>query len=86
MKIQARFRVRKVADQSIILLFGETKNQVLELNGSSLYLWETLQGKDFEEPEVTGLLTARYEVSHAQAQADAEKWIAKLKELGIITV
>lgn len=86
MKIQERFRVRQVADQSIILLFGDTKNQVLELNGSSVYLWESLQGKDFEAEEVTELLLARYEVSRAQAQADAEKWISKLKELGIVTV
>ena len=54
------------------------------LNDSSLYLWETLRGRDFTTEEAAGLLTERYEVDEATALRDAQAWAGKLAECGVL--
>ena len=58
--------------------------RVIALNETALYLWNELQGREFDLEAVTSLLTSRYEVDEATARKDAEGWIATLTEHQVI--
>ena len=59
-------------------------NKIISLNDSAAWLWEQLQGKDFTEDTLTGLLLEKYDVSAEQAQADSAKLLAQWVEQGIV--
>ena len=75
MKISEKFKVREMAGEHVIIMpgrVGADMTRILALNDSSLYLWETLRGRDFTTEEAAGLLTERYEVDEATALRDAQ--------------
>ena len=87
MKISEKFKVREMAGEHVIIMpgrVGADMTRILALNDSSLYLWETLRGRDFTTEEAAGLLTERYEVDAETALQDAGQWIARLAECGIV--
>lgn len=87
MKISPRYKVRNVADENIVLVQGRNPGDmttVIALNETSLYLWNSLWGRDFEVEDVSGLLSSRFDVDEATAKSDAEKWIATLNEHKIL--
>ena len=78
MKISEKFKVREMAGEHVIIMpgrVGADMTRILALNDSSLYLWETLRGRDFTE---------RYEVDEATALRDAQAWTGKLAECGVL--
>ena len=86
MKISEKFKVREMAGEHVIIMpgrVGADMTRILALNDSSLYLWETLRGRDFTT-EAAGLLTERYEVDEATALRDAQAWAGKLAECGVL--
>lgn len=87
MKISEKFKVREMAGEHVIIMpgrVGADMTRILALNDSSLYLWETLRGRDFTTEEAAGLLTERYEVDEATALCDAQAWAGKLAECGVL--
>ena len=87
MKISEKFKVREMAGEHVIIMpgrVGADMTRILALNDSSLYLWETLRGRDFTTEEAAGLLTERYEVYEATALRDAQAWAGKLAECGVL--
>ena len=87
MKISEKFKVREMAGEHVIIMpgrVGADMTRILALNDSSLYLWETLRGRDFTTEEAAGLLTERYEVDEATALRDAKAWTGKLAECGVL--
>ena len=87
MKIREELKVREMAGEHVVIMpgrVGADMTKVLSLNGSSLYLWEVLRGRDFTAEEVAGLLTEQYEVDAATALRDAQAWIARLEECGVL--
>ena len=87
MKISEKFKVREMAGEHEIIMpgrVGADMTRILALNDSSLYLWETLRGRDFTTEEAAGLLTERYEVDEAIALRDAQAWAGKLAECGVL--
>ncbi|MBQ8307445.1 MAG: PqqD family protein, partial [Alistipes sp.] len=64
--------------------YGVDMTRVISLNETSLYLWESLQGREFEVEDVVRLLTDRYEVDPQTAQRDAEAWVEKLKTCQLV--
>ena len=87
MKISEKFKVREMAGEHVIIMpgrVGADMTRILALNDSSLYLWETLRGRDFTTEEAAGLLTERYEVDKATALRDAQAWAGKLAECGVL--
>ena len=86
MKISEKFKVREMAGEHVIIMpgrVGADMTRILALN-DSLYLWETLRGRDFTTEEAAGLLTERYEVDEATALRDAQAWTGKLAECGVL--
>lgn len=57
---------------------------VIALNETSLYLWNNLYGKEFEQGDVAKLLTERYDVDEATAMKDSSEWIVTLQEHNIL--
>ena len=47
-------------------------------------LWNELQGEEFDLNRVVDLLLENFYVDEATATKDAEAWIAKLKECGLV--
>lgn len=86
MKINANLKVRNIVGENVVLLKADGTNdmtRVLALNSTSLFLWNNLVGKDFEEQDVVDLLVSNYEVEEQVARTDAAKWINQLSELGV---
>ena len=87
MKISEKFKVREMAGEHVIIMpgrVGADMTRILALNDSSLYLWETLRGRDFTTEEAAGLLPERYAVDAATALRDAQAWAGKLAECGVL--
>lgn len=87
MKIGEKYKVREMAGEHIVVLpgrYGADMTRVLALNASSLYLWQRLVGREFAADDIVRLLIDRYEVEESHALRDAEAWIARLAECGIL--
>lgn len=87
MRILPRYKVRDVAGEDIVMVQGRNPGDmttVIALNETSLYLWNNLYGKEFEQDDVARLLTERYDVDEATAMKDSSKWIATLQEHNIL--
>jgi len=87
MKILPKYKVRRVADENVVLVQGRNAGDmtsVIALNDTSLYLWNELYGKDFELQDVVRLLTARFDVDEPTAARDAEDWLATLCEKSVV--
>ena len=87
MKIRETYKVREMAGEHVVIMQGRKgvdMTRFISLNESSLYLWESLQGKEFEVEDVARLLTGRYEVDAATAARDDAAWVEKLRECKLI--
>ena len=59
-------------------------SRVVSLNATAAYLWEKVQGREFGPEDLVSLLTARYDVTDAQARADVDKLLVSWREAGLI--
>lgn len=87
MKFKEGYKVREIAGESVVIMqgrFGVDMTKIISLNSSSLLLWKALQNREFEVADVAAILLENYEVEASVAQADAEAWVAKLKECKLI--
>lgn len=87
MKFKKEYKVRSVAGENVVIMqgrYGSDVTRVISLNDTSLLLWNELQGEEFDLGRVVELLLANYEVDEATATKDAEAWISKLKECGLL--
>ncbi len=87
MRLRKGFTMRKIGTDHVIVPEGvETINfnKLMSLNGSASYLWESLQGKEFQEEDMAKLLTDRYEVAEDTAMIDAKKLADHWKQTGLI--
>ena len=89
MKLKTDCKVRKIAGESVIVRMGAQNvkmTTIISLNPTSEWLWEQLQGEEFDADKVADLLTAEYEVEREVALYDANKWIVMLKKADLVTV
>lgn len=83
MKIKKEYKVREMAGEHVVIVqgrYGADMTKLISFNATSLYLWNELQGREFDADTVVSLLTARYNVDEPTARRDAEAWIARLEE------
>ena len=81
MKFKKEYKVRNIAGENVIIMQGELGSdatRVVALNETSLFLWNRLQGEEFDIDGVVDLLVENYDVQEQTARADAEAWIAKI--------
>ena len=87
MRFKEGYKVRSMAGENVVIMqgtAGSDMTRIISLNDSSLLLWNALQGKEFEVADVATLLVDEYEIDLETATADAEAWVAKLEECGLI--
>lgn len=87
MQINPQYKVRNVVDENVVMVQGKNAGDmttVVALNDTSLYLWNSLSGREFELSDVVSLLTDKYDVEHDRATADAESWIDTMRQNNLI--
>ncbi|MDY5969671.1 MAG: PqqD family protein [Bacteroidales bacterium] len=81
-----KYKLHEMAGERFVIVQGSRtgdRSRVVSMNGTSLYLWNALQDKDFTEKDVVRLLMEHYEVEENVAQKDASGWIGLLSEYGL---
>ena len=87
MKTKRGFRLRELGGDYILI--GESAelvsfNNIISFNEAAAYLWQNVEGKDFDVETLTQLLLAEYDVTEDLARKDAQATIDDWKEVGII--
>lgn len=87
MKTKKGFRLRELGGEYILI--GESAelinfNNLITFNEAAAYLWQHVQGKEFDVETLTQLLLAEYEVTEDIAREDAQATINDWKEIGIV--
>ena len=62
MKIKEQYKVREMAGEHVIIMqgkHGSDLTKIISLNESALYLWNELQGKEFDAEVVANLIMHR---------------------------
>lgn len=86
MKIKDGFILREVAGNFIIVAIGEAAkafNGVINLNETGAFMWRVLE-KGCDKEGLKQAILNEYDVSEEIADRDAEKFITKLTEAGLI--
>lgn len=87
MKIVEGFVLRNVMGQAAVI--GEGVGQVsfdklITLNDSAAYLWQSVEGIEFEISDLVKLLVDRYHIDYQCALQDAETLVNQWINLGIV--
>ncbi len=87
MKAKNGFNLRTVCGENILVAEGEENidfSNIISMNESSAYLWNSIQGKDFEVKDLVDLLIEMYEVDEETAIRDARLLVDQWKQAEII--
>ena len=87
MKAKNGFNLRTVCGENILVAEGEENidfSNIISMNESSAYLWNSIQGKDFEVKDLVDLLIEMYEVDEETATRDARLLVDQWKQAEII--
>ncbi len=87
MKIKEGFRMRVLGRAHVVVAEGlklVNFNKMVVLNDAAAYLWESVDGKEFDEKTLCGLLLEKYDVGEDQALADVRDLVAKWTEAGLL--
>ena len=82
----SEFILREVAGSYVVVPVGAAVadfNGMITLNEAGAYLWQALE-QEQTLPELAQVLMSNYEVTQAQALADAEQFVKKLQATGAI--
>ena len=87
MKTKQGFRLRELGGDYILI--GESAelvnfNHLITFNEAAAYLWQQVEGKEFDAETLTQLLLAEYEVSEEIARRDAQATLEDWKRVGIV--
>lgn len=84
MKTKSEFLLRQVAGSWVILPIGDgSAKGVLTPNESGAMLWRILE-QGCQIQELIDALTKEYDVSAAQAKADVQEFLEKLRTIGCL--
>ncbi len=87
MRAKPGFNIREVCGENIIVAEGEENidfSNIISMNESSAYLWNSVKDKDFTPEDLADLLTQEYEVDDETALADAKTVSNQWIEAGIV--
>lgn len=87
MRFREEYKVREMAGEHVVIMqgrYGADMTRIISLNESALYLWEELQGRDFEVTDAARLLADRYGIDDETALRDAAAWIEKLETCHLV--
>ena len=87
MKAKNGFNLCTVCGENILVAEGEENidfSNIISMNESSAYLWNSIQGKDFEVKDLVDQLIEMYEVDEETATRDARLLVDQWKQAEII--
>ena len=87
MRIKQGYKVRELAGENVVIMQGRSgadMTRVISLNNSSLLLWNNLLDVDFSADDVKRILLENYGVDEAVAAADAQAWVEKMQQSGLV--
>ena len=87
MKTKKGFNLRQVCGENVIVAEGAENidfSSIICMNESSAYLWNSIQGKEFDKNNLVELLTQEYEVDADTAAKEVEALVAQWMKAGII--
>lgn len=87
MRIKEQYKVREMAGEHVVIMqgrLGSDLTRIISLNDSALYLWQSVEGKEFDVNRVAELLAEHYGIDDQIAERDAARWIDKLAECGLL--
>lgn len=87
MRTKKGFRLRELGGDFILI--GESAelidfNHIITFNEAAAYLWQNVQGKDFDVETLTQLLLDEYDVTEDIAREDAQATMDDWLEIGIV--
>ena len=88
MKINSGFELREMCGEYIIIATGKENidfSKVVSLNESAAWLWQQVEGKDFNPETLATLLMGEYDVDEATALADARTLAGLWAREGLVT-
>ena len=88
MKIKDDFYMKEVAGLNVVVATGDTAenmNSMINLNETATFLWRQLEN-DTTKEELIKKLTQEYDVDYKRASKSVDNFIAKLDEIGCITL
>ncbi|MDE6147742.1 MAG: PqqD family protein [Bacteroidales bacterium] len=86
MKIKKGFVLRKMCGENIITAEGMENinfNKLISLNSTAAFLWEQLEGKEFDPETMAEMLVREYGIDGSRARTDAENLCAAWINAGI---
>ena len=87
MKLKPNLTIREIAGEKMLVINGAAGvdlTKVVMLNNADEFLWNSLQGKDFQNECAEDLLISKYGITKEQAKTDAEAWIKSMIKAGLI--
>lgn len=89
MRIIEGFRLRNVMGQATIVGEGVGQidfNKLITLNNSAAYLWQSVEGKEFDMQTLANLLVDKYGIDQDTALTDAKAIANKWIEIGVVNL
>ena len=86
-KLKNTYILRTICGQHVLSAEGAAAinmSSLITLNDTAAYLWESVQGKEFDADALAALLLDKYEVQEDVAKKDAAAIAAKWLELGVV--
>ena len=87
MKIKKGFVVREMCGEYIVTaesLELVNFNKLISLNSSAVYLWNEVEGKEFDEQTLAALLVKKYRIDEKRALDDATALCKEWKDAGVL--
>ena len=79
--------MRTLLKEHIVMADGNANvdfNRMVSMNETAAFLWEKVQGKDFDEAMLCGMLLDEYDVTEEVARRDVAALVAAWKDAGLI--
>ena len=89
MRIIEGFILRNVMGQATIVGEGVEQidfNKLITLNDSAAYLWQSVEGKEFDVQTLANLLVDKYGIDQDTALTDAKAIADKWIEIGVVNL
>ena len=87
MKTKKGYRLRPLGKEYILVAEGlevEDANQMISMNATAAFLWEAVEGKDFDAETLAQLLVDEYGIDSETAKKDVEPLLQTWEDASII--
>ena len=87
MKTKKGFNLRQVCGENVIVAEGAQNiafSSIISMNERCAYLWNSIQGKEFDKNNLVELLTQEYDGDADTAAKDVDALVAQWMKAGII--